>query len=127
MPLKEVFKLFQADVQKYADAVNAALKVPVSQTEFDALVSFHFNTGGIKRASLVKSINAGDKKKAAKEFLNWNKPKEVIGRRKKEQKLFAEGAFSNSGKATVYPADAQGKVQWKKGKTIDLAKELDKA
>jgi lysozyme len=127
MPLNDVFKLFQKDMQKYADDVNAVLKVPVTQTEFDALVSFHFNTGGIKRASLVKSINAKDKKTAAKQFLNWKKPPEVMGRRKKEQKLFAEGAYSNGGRATVYPADANGKVQWKKGKTIDLAKELDKA
>jgi lysozyme len=125
MPLKEVFKLFQKDVQKYADDVNAALKVPVSQSEFDALVSFHFNTGGIKRASLVKSINAGDKKTAAKQFLSWKKPPEIMGRRKKEQKLFAEGAYSNGGKATVYPAGAKGKVMWSKGKRIDLAKELE--
>jgi len=125
MPLKEVFKLFQKDVQKYADEVNAALKVPVSQSEFDALVSFHFNTGGINRASLVKSINAGDKKTAAKQFLSWKKPPEIMGRRKKEQKLFAEGTYSNGGKATVYPADAKGKVMWSKGKRIYLAKELE--
>lgn len=125
MPLKEVFKLFQKDMQKYADDVNAALKAPVSQTEFDALVSFHFNTGGINKASLVKSINAGEKKTAAKQFLNWKKPPEVMGRRKKEQKLFAEGTYSNGGKATVYPADANGKVQWSKGKTIDLGKQLE--
>ena len=103
MPLKEVFKLFQKDMQNYADDVNAALKVPVSQTEFDALVSFHFNTGGINKASLVKSINAGDKKTAAKQFLNWKKPPEVMGRRKKEQKLFAEGTYSNGGKAKLVP------------------------
>jgi lysozyme len=127
MPLKEVFKLFHKDMQNYADDVNAALKVPVSQTEFDALVSFHFNTGGINKASLVKSINAGDKKTAAKQFLNWKKPPEVMGRRKKEQKLFAEGTYSNGGKAKLVPADANGKVMWSKGKTIDLAKELDKA
>jgi lysozyme len=125
MPLKEVFKLFQRDMQKYADEVNAALKVPVTQTEFDALVSFHFNTGGINKASLVKSINAGDKKTAAKQFLNWKKPKEVVDRRKKEQKLFAEGTYSNGGKATLVPADAKGKVLWSKGKRIDLAKELE--
>jgi len=127
MPLKEVFKLFQKDMQNYVDDVNAALKVPVSQTEFDALVSFHFNTGGINKASLVKSINAGDKKTAAKQFLNWKKPPEVMGRRKKERKLFAEGTYSNGGKAKLVRADANGKLQWKKAKTIDLAKELDKA
>ena len=127
MPFKDVFKLFQKDMQKYVDAVNAALKASVTQTEFDALVSFHFNTGGIGRASLTKSINAGNKTLAATQFLSWKKPPEVMGRRKKEQKLFAQGVYSNGGKATVYPADANGKVQWKKGKSVDLAKELDKA
>jgi lysozyme len=37
MPLKEVFKLFQKDMQNYADDVNAALKVAVSQTEFRSI------------------------------------------------------------------------------------------
>ena len=78
-------------------------------------MSFHFNTGGINKASLVKSINAGDKKTAAKQFLNWKKPPEVMGRRKKEQKLFAEGTYSNGGKAKLVPADANGKAAVEEG------------
>ena len=124
LAIKEAFDLFTRDVQKYVNAVNAALTKDVTQTEFDALVSFHFNTGKIASASLTKSINAGDKKKAAAEFLNWKKPPEIIGRRTTEQKLFAEGVYSNGGKATLYPANAAGKVQWNKGKQIDLATEL---
>lgn len=120
MPIADVCALFRKDLKKYEAAVNGVLKVEVSATEFDALVSFHFNTGGIAKAALVKSLNAGDRKKAAKQFLNWNKPPEVIPRREKEQKLFATGAYSNKGKATVYPATADGTVEWKKGKPIDL-------
>src|ERR1041384_145529 len=77
MSLKEVLDLFAKDVQAYVKAVNAALKVPVTQTEFDALVSFHYNTGAIAKAALTKSINAGNKKKAAKQFMNWKKPASV--------------------------------------------------
>lgn len=124
MPIKDVFALLAKDLAKYEAAVNKALKVEVTQPEFDALVSFHFNTGGIAKASLVKSLNAGDRAKAAAEFLNWKKPPEILGRRRKEQALFAKGVYAGGGKATVYPADAAGRVQWKKGKTIDLAKEL---
>jgi lysozyme len=58
--------------------------------------------------------------------MNWNKPPAIIGRRKNEQKLFAEHVYSNNGKVTVYPADGQGKVQWKRGKTVDLTNEIDK-
>ena len=126
MPLKEVFKLFQKDMQNYADDVNAALKVPVSDRIRCARV-VPFQHRRHQQSEPGKSINAGDKKTAAKQFLNWKKPPEVMGRRKKEQKLFAEGTYSNGGKAKLVPADANGKLQWKKAKIIDLAKELDKA
>src|ERR1700752_4092755 len=52
MSIADVVELFRKDIVAYSNAVNAAVKVDVSQAEFDALVSFHFNTGAIKRASL---------------------------------------------------------------------------
>lgn len=120
MSIADIAKLFRKDIVAYSDTVNAAVKVDVSQAEFDALVSFHFNTGAIKRASLVKSLNAGNRKKAAAEFLNWKKPPEIIKRRKKEQKLFADGVYSNSGKANLFKADKNGKVLFSTSKSIDL-------
>ncbi|MBX3569959.1 MAG: lysozyme [Rhizobiaceae bacterium] len=120
LTLTDALNLFRKDLKKYIDAVNAVVTVKVSQTEFDALVSFHFNTGGIKKASLVKSLNAGDRAKAAKEFMNWSKPASIIDRRKKERKLFETGAYSNGGKATQFPADAAGNVLVGKGKSITL-------
>lgn len=120
MPLSEVIDLFMKDLKKYEDAVNAAVKVTVSQTQFDALVSFHFNTGRIGSAALVTSLNAGKKAQAAAEFLNWKKPPEIIGRRTKEQKLFRDGVYSNGGKALVIPATPAGVVEWKKGKSTSL-------
>jgi lysozyme len=124
MSIADVVKLFRKDIVAYSDAVNAAVKVDVSQTEFDALVSFHFNTGAIKRASLVKSLNAGNRKKAAEEFLNWKKPPEIIKRRKKEQKLFAEGTYSNGGKGNLIKANENGKVLFSTSKSIDLKNEV---
>src|ERR1700704_1085255 len=47
MSLKDVFDLFVKDVQKFVDGVNKAVTATVTQEEFDALVSFHFNTGAI--------------------------------------------------------------------------------
>ncbi|TCA34324.1 lysozyme [Rhizobium leguminosarum bv. viciae] len=123
MSIKDVLALYKKDLQKYVDAVNDVVKVDVSQTEFEALVSFHFNTGGIRTASLVKSLNAGDRKKAAKEFMNWVKPPEIKARRQAEQKLFAESKYSHGGKANVYPATPEGKVLFGKGKSIDLSGE----
>ena len=125
MAVKDVLALFKHDLRRYEKDVNDAVTVALEQHEFDALVSFHFNTGGIKKASLTDSINAGDKAKAAGQFLNWSKPPEIIPRRKKEQKLFASGSYSNTGKGTVYPASAAGKVNFSKGEKIDLEPLLD--
>lgn len=120
MSIADVFALLRRDMARYEADVRDALKVAVSAAEFDALVSFHYNTGGIARAALLKLLNAGDRERAAAAFMNWSKPAEIIPRRRKEQKLFAAGAYSGGGKATVYPADEDGRVTWSKGQSINL-------
>ncbi len=92
----------------------------VSQHEFDALVSFHLNTGGIGRAQLTKSLNAGNRQAAADQFLGWSKPPEIIPRRKREQALFRTGHYPHGGLANLYPADDQGRVLWSRGRRVNL-------
>ncbi|WP_172448406.1 lysozyme [Caulobacter mirabilis] len=120
MALEEAIELFRRDLVRYEDGVNTAVTAKVSQTEFDALVSFHFNTGAIARAALTVSINRGDKTTAAEQFMSWRRPPEIVGRRAKEQKLFRDGIYSNGGKARLLPASADGKVQWGAGRTVSL-------
>lgn len=115
--LRDVFAVFRRDIAKYEAAVRATVKVPLAQHEFDALVSFHYNTGAIAKADLVKALNRGDRKSAAAGFMNWKKPAEIIPRRQSEQKLFASGTYP-AGKATVWTATSAGKVQWKAIKTL---------
>lgn len=118
LTLQQVFDLFFKDVQRYVADVNAALKVKVTQPQFDALVSFHYNTGAIRKANLTKDINAGNFDGAG--FMGWVKPAEIIPRRKKEQKLFVTGKYSNNGMATILPATPEGRIQWNKGKPVNL-------
>lgn len=118
-PLSLALETFARDMRKFEDDVNRALRVTVSQTEFDALVSFHFNTGGIARAAITTKLNAGDRAGAAKAFDNWHKPPEIIGRRNAEKRLFETGNYSKGGKAMVYPATAAGGVMWNRGKPVD--------
>lgn len=120
-PVAELIALFRSDLAKYEADVNEAVKVPLAQHEFDALVSFHFNTGAIKRASLVKKLNAGDRLGAAAGMLEWKKPAEIIKRRTAEMKLFRDGKYSNDGKCTIYPANKFGAVQWGSGKRVGVA------
>ncbi len=64
----------EADLERYASEVAAALgDAPTTQAQFDALVSFHYNTGAIARATLTARHRAGDIPGAASEFARWNR------------------------------------------------------
>lgn len=85
----------KADLQQFESAVNGAVKVPVTQNQFDALVSFTYNlgAGNLRSSTLLKKLNAGDYAGAADEFPKWNKAggKELAGltrRRNAERDLF---------------------------------------
>lgn len=114
-------ELFRQDVARYEAEVDAAVTVPVSQHEFDALVSFHYNTGAIRYAGLTKALNRGDRPKAAEGFLMWRKPAEILPRRRLEGKLFLDGAYGHGGFANVYTATRTGAVLWTKGRSVDVA------
>jgi GH24 family phage-related lysozyme (muramidase) len=64
----------ESDLARYAAEVAKALgDAPTSQPQFDALVSFHYNTGAIGRATLTRRHCAGDHAGAAREFARWNR------------------------------------------------------
>lgn len=85
---------FDQDIQKYANAVSEAIgNAPTTQNQFDALVSFHYNTGAIRTATLTKKHKAGDFVAAQAEFLRWNKNagrvmKGLVRRRAAEAELY---------------------------------------
>ena len=82
------------DLVRYAADVTKALgTAPVTQPQFDALVSFHYNTGAIGRATLTAKHIAGDTQGAAREFSRWNRAggkvlKGLVRRRAAEAALY---------------------------------------
>jgi lysozyme len=61
-----------SDLIRYAREVDDTLgDAPTSQTQFDALVSFHYNTGAIRRATLTRKHRSGDHMGARAEFGRW--------------------------------------------------------
>jgi lysozyme len=102
MSIPAAIALFRTDLIKYETAVRNALKVSVKQFEYDALVSFEFNTGGIGRAHLTAALNAGDRKGAIAGFMGWISPPEIMGRRLAEQKQFASGDYGDTSVFPVY-------------------------
>lgn len=72
----------RSDLGWAEDAVNAKVKVGLTQHHFDALVSFVFNigAGAFSSSTLLRKLNAGDYAGAANEFPRWNKQKgKVLG------------------------------------------------
>lgn len=60
------------DVARHAADVRRALgDSPTNQAQFDALASFHYNTGAIATATLTRRHRAGDFAGAAAEFARW--------------------------------------------------------
>jgi len=119
----EVFKWLVE--QRYLPAVLQAFTEPLNEHQLAAALSFHYNTGAIKRASWVKSFNKGDISRSRKEFMNWVSPKEVTARRLKERDLFFDGRWSNDGLVRIYPvAKPSYKPVYAKGKTVDIRKDL---
>ena len=104
--LEQAIGLFREDVRRYEADVALAVKVPLKSHEFDALVSFHFNTGAIARAAITRHLNAGNRQKAAAAFMNWTRAGGVAGaltqRRSAERALFERGDYGNIETALVY-------------------------
>ncbi|WP_084864253.1 lysozyme [Salibaculum halophilum] len=107
----EAFRVFRADLATYEAEVLAAVTVPLAPHEFDALVSFHYNTGGIARAALTRDLNAGDREAAAQAFFNWRRPAEIIPRREAERGLFRHRRYPG-GPIPVWSVDPAGRVDF---------------
>jgi len=87
---------FKSDMQRYANDVAKAIgTAPTTQNQFDAMCSFHYNTGAISKATLTKRHKAGDYKGAQAAFAMWNKNngkvmKGLVRRRAAEAELYGK-------------------------------------
>ena len=84
----------EQDLERNSCAVARALNgAPCSPGQFDALVSFHYNTGAIAKATLTRLHLAGRYSEAAKEFSRWiyasgRRLPGLVGRRAAEAALY---------------------------------------
>lgn len=97
---KQALRLLQVDAEAAASAVRTHVKVRLSQAEFDALVSFVFNTGAgaFATSTLLAKLNAGDRGSAAAEFAKWTHAGDktlpgLATRRAAETRLFQHAAY----------------------------------
>ena len=69
----EAVELLRRDLAIAEAAVRRLITVPLTQSQFDALVSFTFNAGegALERSTLRRRINQRDWPKAASELRRW--------------------------------------------------------
>lgn len=115
--------------ERYAPAVREAFEGrALTEAQFGAALSFHYNTGAIGRASWVTAWKAGDVAEARARFMDWKKPASIISRREKERDLFLDGRWSQDGKATVYEvAKPSYSPRWSSAKRVDIGADLKAA
>lgn len=93
--------LLLRDVAASEKTVRQHVKVPLSQGQFDALVSFVFNLGrgNFRTSALLRKLNAGDYAGAANELPRWVhagglRLPGLVRRREAERNLFMGGSVS---------------------------------
>lgn len=87
--------LLRKDLADTEQGIAKAVRVSITQGQFDALASFVFNLGAgrLRSSTLLRKLNAGDYVGAANQFLLWDKAggkplKGLTKRRQAERKLF---------------------------------------
>ncbi|UNE48020.1 lysozyme [Aquisalinus flavus] len=81
---EDALTLLREDLRDFEDAVRRLVKVPLTENQFSALVSFVYNCGEgtFSRSSILRHINNGEMEKAADALLLYTKAQ--IGEEKRE-------------------------------------------
>ena len=122
--------LFRETLREYESVVSRSVLVPLSQPQFDALVSLAYNIGtqAFRDSTLLKRLNTHNYAGAANEFLRWNKAGGQVleglrRRREAERAMFLSGTDTRPNDAmagfdlpnlhthpTLSPADNSAKL-----------------
>lgn len=91
---------FGNDIEVFEQGVSNLVKVPLTQNQFDALVSLAFNIGigAFGKSTLLKKLNKGDYTGAQAQFAAWCKAggktnQGLLKRRLREAELFGRGSI----------------------------------
>ncbi|WP_417705349.1 lysozyme [Rheinheimera aquimaris] len=109
MSEQECLQLLAEDLVKHNSQLMQAVKVPLSEYEHAAYLSFHYNmgSGNFRSSTLLRHLNAGERIEACKQLSHWVyatiktplgvKKIELPGlvtRRAQERELCLQGAYT---------------------------------
>lgn len=99
---ERALELLREDAAAAAGEVRRSVRVPLTQAQLDALVSFAFNvgTGAFRESTLLRRLNAGEYDAVPSELGRWTKAggrtlAGLVRRRAAEGRLFATGRYED--------------------------------
>ena len=92
---EEIDEILRKDLARFEQGVSRLITAPLTQGQFDALVSFSFNVGlgNLQNSTLRMKVNRQDYEGAAEQFLVWTKAggkvlAGLVKRRTHEKEMF---------------------------------------
>ena len=121
-----------ASLCDHAEVIYKSVKVPLTQNQFDALLSFVYNLGGpnFRSSTLLKKLNAEEYDEVPEQLMRWNKArvngklkalKGLTRRRSAEAELFSKDAKApdeDDGEIMVQKPQANALKPLSKSKTM---------
>lgn len=114
------WQVYRKDMAKFTADVVSELGPDLKQHELDGWVSFHFNTGGIRRTSAVAKWKAGDKDGAMRVLNQWvngtvngrkTRLQALVTRRRQESDLILTGQYPG-GTLPIWRTNGAGRVSY---------------
>ena len=91
----------EEELVEYAGYVNEAVKVELTQPQFDSLVSWTYNLGpsNLNRSSMLRVLNTSDYDNVPEQIMRWNKAggrvlAGLVRRREAEAEMFKGNDWS---------------------------------
>ena len=93
--------IFEVDLYEYEGYINKYVQVPLTQNQFDALVSWVYNlgVGNLQSSTMLRVLNEGKYSEVSYQIKRWNKAggkvlRGLIRRREAEADLFDDDSSS---------------------------------
>jgi lysozyme len=132
--LEHCLKIYVWALERYAEGVRKAFKGhTLTESQFAAALSFHWNTGKIATASWVPLFKAGKLAEAEKSLKSWCKAggkvsSGLVSRRKREADLLFRGKWSHGGTMVEYTRlTAKSTPDWASARRVDVTAALQAA
>ncbi len=96
---EEADAILASDLAAVEADVNHHVKVDINQNQFDALVSFDFNTGALNRSNVLRAVNSNHLEAVAHDLKAWSHAggkfvQGLYNRRVAEGRLFNESPIA---------------------------------